>query len=242
MKAKNFISVLVAVALTLCLIATASANQSDTFPRYLEVGFNDTGTRLEFRAAKGGIPAQTALGWVSDGENSNEVKFIGDIHIQDGKTSSTHSPGIAGAVVYNENAIAGGIAVSDHVPEGNLFLSLEVVGTGRISMTGNYYIVRDGEEVGIPFNVSVSNEICEGECNICSVKPKLGFVIGGDDVTIFDALEVLKNLVDMDGSISNCESSRSASLITVDSINSGEPSIFDTLEILKHLVGMDSMI
>ena len=63
--------------------------------------------------------------------------------------------------------------------------------------------------------------------------------------TIFDALEILKFLVNMDGMIkSGGRDSRAwnAALITAESRASGAPTIFDVLEVLKYLVGMDSGI
>ncbi|MCL2072246.1 MAG: heavy-metal-associated domain-containing protein [Oscillospiraceae bacterium] len=72
----------------------------------------------------------------------------------------------------------------------------------------------------------------------------LGHVRGDTNVTIFDALEILKYIVGM-----NCEikengvinqSAMKAALIV--NPNALEPTIFDVLEILKHLVGMDNII
>ena len=61
-------------------------------------------------------------------------------------------------------------------------------------------------------------------------------------ITIFDALEVLKYLVGMDGIVKNTERGLAASLITEQSKVAGEPSIFDVLEILKFLVGMPGIL
>lgn len=71
----------------------------------------------------------------------------------------------------------------------------------------------------------------------------VGNVDGKGDVTIFDALEILKYLVNMDSTIQPIkgmydERVLNAALITQESKNSRIPTIFDALEILKKLVGM----
>ncbi|MCL2071613.1 MAG: S8 family serine peptidase [Oscillospiraceae bacterium] len=80
-----------------------------------------------------------------------------------------------------------------------------------------------------------------GKCEICEhwEHPALGYV-RGEPITIFDALEILKDIVGMNGAISKCGNSLWASLITLESQKAGRPSIFDVLEILKYLVGMDT--
>lgn len=76
-----------------------------------------------------------------------------------------------------------------------------------------------------------------------------GDVDGDGKVSIFDALEILKNLVGMDGAITGKDipdgeapRARKASLLTEDSrdgaTDTTNPTIFDALEILKNLVNM----
>ncbi|MCL2071610.1 MAG: leucine-rich repeat domain-containing protein, partial [Oscillospiraceae bacterium] len=74
--------------------------------------------------------------------------------------------------------------------------------------------------------------------------PTLGQIVspGNGEVTIFDALEILKYLVGINGVIDNCDDALAAALITENSQTSGEPGIFDVLEILKYLVGMPNVI
>jgi len=75
-----------------------------------------------------------------------------------------------------------------------------------------------------------------------------GYILGNPDVTIFDALEILKHLVGMPGVITtgnenvSAESALNAALITPESQASGTPTIFDVLEVLKYLVGMPSLV
>ncbi|MCL2071602.1 MAG: RICIN domain-containing protein [Oscillospiraceae bacterium] len=81
-----------------------------------------------------------------------------------------------------------------------------------------------------------------------TTEPPLDFIPGrvlsnDTEPTIFDALEILKHLVGMDGVIkSGGRDSRAwnAALITEDSKLRGEPTIFDVLEILKYLVGINT--
>ncbi|MCL2071304.1 MAG: hypothetical protein FWH07_03610 [Oscillospiraceae bacterium] len=83
-----------------------------------------------------------------------------------------------------------------------------------------------------------------------TTEPPLDFIPGrvlsnDTEPTIFDALEILKHLVGMDGVIkSGGRDSRAwnAALITAESQASGTPTIFDVLEILKYLVGMESAV
>ncbi|MCL2071929.1 MAG: leucine-rich repeat domain-containing protein [Oscillospiraceae bacterium] len=92
-------------------------------------------------------------------------------------------------------------------------------------------------------------EICtvclQEECE-CAAAFLPGRILDNDsEPTIFDALEILKFLVGMDGVIkSGGVDSRewSAALITDESKVRGEPSIFDVLEVLKYLVGMESLV
>ena len=83
-----------------------------------------------------------------------------------------------------------------------------------------------------------------GECKICkSGRPsRLGRILGETAPTIFDVLEILKNIVGMDNTINKCGNARTAALITAQSKEEAVPSIFDALEILKYLVGMDGVI
>ncbi|MCL1904346.1 MAG: M15 family metallopeptidase [Oscillospiraceae bacterium] len=75
---------------------------------------------------------------------------------------------------------------------------------------------------------------------------KKGCILGGDEPTIFDAIEILKYLVDMDGAIKqegviNSES-MDAAIISREGVEAGEPTIFCFIEILKYLIGMENDI
>lgn len=80
-------------------------------------------------------------------------------------------------------------------------------------------------------------------CKICESgkTPVQGRITGDAQPQIFDALEILKNLVGMDGAIKKCGNALNAALITKVSQEKGAPTIFDALEILKHLVGMTKL-
>ncbi|MCL2071608.1 MAG: leucine-rich repeat domain-containing protein [Oscillospiraceae bacterium] len=69
-----------------------------------------------------------------------------------------------------------------------------------------------------------------------------GYVLSNPEVTIFDALEILKYIAGIDNLIDACDTARKAALITEESRVTGEPTIFDVLEILKCIVGMDNAI
>ncbi|MCL1904273.1 MAG: peptidoglycan DD-metalloendopeptidase family protein [Oscillospiraceae bacterium] len=105
-------------------------------------------------------------------------------------------------------------------------------------------------------NNLIDNCICEFPCEDCDKIPcdclilpncecginathELGHILGNDDITIFDFVEVLKYLVDMeDCNINKCYDAFFAALITEESQEKGEPTIFDGIEILQHIVGM----
>jgi hypothetical protein len=66
----------------------------------------------------------------------------------------------------------------------------------------------------------------------------MGRVLGGEDITIMDAVEILKYLAGMDSVIMEGNDAWLAALIT----GGNEPQIGDVLEILKYLAGMDNVI
>ena len=73
----------------------------------------------------------------------------------------------------------------------------------------------------------------------------LGRILGAQQITIADALELLKYLANMDGIIKKCgkdSTAWDAALITPASQREGNPSIADVLEILKALAGMESLV
>jgi len=67
---------------------------------------------------------------------------------------------------------------------------------------------------------------------------KLGHILGNPNISIFDALELLKYITGMESVIDTCENARAAALI----VSSDVPGIFDVLEILKALAGMESAV
>ena len=69
-----------------------------------------------------------------------------------------------------------------------------------------------------------------------NARPTPGHVLGNLDITIFDALEILKYIVGIDNVIDNDAMALEAALIVSDDV----PGIFDVLEILKFIVGMPS--
>ena len=81
-------------------------------------------------------------------------------------------------------------------------------------------------------------------CSLCTFEnpfpyQPLGYILCNKTITIFDALEILKHLVEMESVISKCSTIRRASLIVSDG---DYPTIFDALEILKYLAGMESAV
>jgi len=91
-----------------------------------------------------------------------------------------------------------------------------------------------------------------GDCGICSdCKPDnpvilgSGRILAGDNrnVSIGDALEILKYLAKMDSLVNPAnERSWNAALILPASKSAGKPVIGDALEILKKLAKMDSLV
>ena len=65
-----------------------------------------------------------------------------------------------------------------------------------------------------------------------------GHVLGNPNISIFDALEILKHITGMESVIDTCENARAAALI----VSNDVPGIFDVLEILKALAGMESAV
>gem|GEM_PF-2245601 len=99
----------------------------------------------------------------------------------------------------------------------------------------------------IEVGLTLPTDPCD-DCDLCvlvaangGVAPK-GRILGEEEPSIFDVLEILKSLVGMDGSIAKCGNALNAALITAESQASGTPTIFDVLEVLKYLVGMDSLV
>ena len=215
---------------------------------YLTMGFNEAGDKLEFRAAKGGIPAQTAIAFATDrGKAEHKVSCFGDVRIVfDALGGIGFGNGFVSGVAYNEQEglLAGAVAVSSFVPEGTPIFRLSVVGTGRISITGDVLVSNASGDSAATFNVSVSNEPTCGDCGICeSGKPAtLGDITGTGDVTTSDALEILKNIVAIDNVVDDCESARTAALITKGSMESANTSTADGLEILKYIVDLPNAI
>jgi len=70
------------------------------------------------------------------------------------------------------------------------------------------------------------------------IQIKLGHILGNPNISIFDALEILKYITGMESVIDTCENARAAALI----VSSDVPGIFDVLEILKALAGMESAV
>ncbi|MCL1903969.1 MAG: CAP domain-containing protein [Oscillospiraceae bacterium] len=73
-----------------------------------------------------------------------------------------------------------------------------------------------------------------------------GCVLGGNEPTIFDVIEILKYLTGMDSAIENkgfVNTSRyNAATISNEGIAAGKPTIFCAVEILKYLVGVENNI
>ncbi|MCL2071025.1 MAG: hypothetical protein FWH07_02190 [Oscillospiraceae bacterium] len=115
------------------------------------------------------------------------------------------------------------------------------------------------EAVIIPIDITLSNvpepcELCNespcacplnncdcGNCN-APTAGKAGYILSGENATIFDALEILKSIVGMNSRINECSNALAAALIVEDRAVPNKPNIFDVLEILKYLVGMDSLV
>jgi hypothetical protein len=86
---------------------------------------------------------------------------------------------------------------------------------------------------------SQTQYFCQKFPCICKVSTfRIGHILGNDEPTIFDALEILKYLVGIESVIDNCETAFKAALI----VSETEPTIFDALEIIKYLVGMVNVI
>ena len=66
-------------------------------------------------------------------------------------------------------------------------------------------------------------------------------VSGGDEISIGDALEILKYLAGLDNVIDDDDNALAAAII-VDAGESTAPTIGDALEILKYLAGLENMI
>ncbi|MCL1902957.1 MAG: hypothetical protein FWF94_00880 [Oscillospiraceae bacterium] len=91
----------------------------------------------------------------------------------------------------------------------------------------------------------------EYDCPICNKDKEwliLGGILGNDDVTIFDAMEILMYLV----KVSDCvilkgndnvtaEQAMKAAIISPEGFEAGEPTIFCFIEVLLYLVKMDGI-
>jgi Leucine-rich repeat (LRR) protein len=66
----------------------------------------------------------------------------------------------------------------------------------------------------------------------------MGKILGGEEITILDALEILMYLAGLDSVIEEGNNAWFASLIT----GKDTPTINDALEILMHLAGMESVL
>ena len=83
-------------------------------------------------------------------------------------------------------------------------------------------------------------------CDNCSMceggRFKAGHILGNEELTILDVLEVLKSIVGIDSAVDKCGYALYAALIVDERPVENKPIIFDVLEMLKHLVGMPSVI
>jgi hypothetical protein len=78
-----------------------------------------------------------------------------------------------------------------------------------------------------------------GECTLCGIIEelyRLGFVTEGEAISINDAIEILKWLVELPNEIDGNDNAFNAARIT----GEDKPTINDAIEILKWLVGLDS--
>lgn len=87
------------------------------------------------------------------------------------------------------------------------------------------------------------NKHCNN-CEICKSgnPPRLGRILGYEEPTTMDALEILKNIVGLDGAIKNCKNARTAALIVTTRPIPNIPTTLDALEILKKLVAIPNEI
>ncbi|MCL2036604.1 MAG: hypothetical protein FWG83_04365 [Oscillospiraceae bacterium] len=83
------------------------------------------------------------------------------------------------------------------------------------------------------FSFSVQASVMQNSC---------GDVDGNGQISIADALEILKHLAGMSSALGNNTASRNAALVTVASQQANKPVISDVLEILKHLARMNSVL
>ncbi|MCL2070929.1 MAG: hypothetical protein FWH07_01705 [Oscillospiraceae bacterium] len=140
-----------------------------------------------------------------------------------------------------------GIGYTNAVPPGLSIVDGRLVGTPQTP--GKYIILIDCKREESDWLNVPNGDIRQTWSYVfieISDAPMLGRIIDADtEPTIFDALEILKFLVGMDGVIKDGgRESRAwkAALITEQSQIRGEPDIFDVLEVLKYLVGMPGRV
>ena len=77
-------------------------------------------------------------------------------------------------------------------------------------------------------------------CKICkSGKPPVkGCILGESEPNIFDFMEILKYIVEVDNALDKCDNALNAALMTDKSQETGTPTIFDGIEVLKIVVGI----
>jgi len=230
---------------------------TDVMEPYFKVSFNQAGDELEFRALCD-IPGGTMIGFVANetGGKDEVIHLIGDISIKTiapgmGDVKGFHNEKFMSTIICNtlNNQIAGGVVFMNDTPEGTLLFTIAVNGTGRISILGQLYFTnsKTGDSYeNVPFNVSASNApaCSEADCGTCRLGKDAapGYILGGKDADIFDALQILSDVVGLPNVIAKCEHARTAALITVDSMEKGEPTIFDALQVLSHVVGLPSSV
>jgi hypothetical protein len=64
--------------------------------------------------------------------------------------------------------------------------------------------------------------------------------LGGDEITVHDALEILKFVVGLPNDIADCETGDSFNAALI--VSEERPSVDDALEILKWLVGLPNVL
>jgi hypothetical protein len=123
-------------------------------------------------------------------------------------------------------------ALNESGIKGNNLNVLYIAHDGTVQSHGKVKLNKDG-------SVTI---VIDRASSYALVGIQIGDINGDGKVDIMDALEILKYLVGMNGSIDGCAIAKIASLTTEASEETGEPTIMDALEILKFLVAMDSRV
>ena len=162
--------------------------------------------------------------------------------VADIRTSYWYVDGVGGMIDNNGNLTTPLTTAQMQIASSFVGFDFENVWKIIEGTNGGMPVLQVFEMTDTPDCICGKCEICKPShnCDVCQDLPnagKLGHVLGQENITISDALEILKYIVHLSNTIEVCSKSRTAATIT-----GGPIGTADALEILKFIVGIESKL